>query len=227
MGLIATRSLDTPVTGIKDLKREHEARIRSGIGAYAALQRIKSGDRSPEAMAAFQKVKADLGYGLLLKKYTDRVVDATPEQIRAAVSDTIPDVAVVFWSFRIMVGLGLWFLFLFGAAFYVLARRRLAVNRWLMHLALWSIPLPWIAIELGWIVAEYGRQPWAISEVLPTHLGVSSVSAGQVWFSLCGFFVFYTALLVVELYLMFKYARLGPASLGTGRYQSENGEAAS
>ena len=221
-GLVATRSVDTPVTGIKDLKREHEARIRSGMLAYAALQRLKAGDRSPEASAEFARLKADLGYGLLLKKYTANVVDATPEQIRAAVDDTIPNVAPLFWSFRIMVGLGVWFLFVFAAAFLVLARRRLAANRWIMHLALWSIPLPWIAAELGWIVAEYGRQPWSISEVLPTHLSVSSVTTGQIWFSLGGFIAFYTALLVVDLYLMLKYARLGPSSLGTGRYHFES-----
>jgi cytochrome d ubiquinol oxidase subunit I len=90
-----------------------------------------------------------------------------------------------------------------------------------MKVALWSIPLPWIAIELGWIVAEYGRQPWSISEVLPTHLSVSSVSVGQLWFSLTGFVLFYTALLVVELYLIVKYVREGPSSLGTGRYHFE------
>jgi cytochrome d ubiquinol oxidase subunit I len=76
-------------------------------------------------------------------------------------------------------------------------------------------------MELGWIVAEYGRQPWSISEVLPTHLSVSSVTTAQIWFSLGGFIAFYTALLAVELYLMFKYARLGPSSLGTGRYHFE------
>jgi cytochrome d ubiquinol oxidase subunit I len=221
-GLVATRSVDTPVTGIKDLKREHEARIRNGMRAYAALQRLKSGDRSAEATAEFARLKADLGYGLLLKKYTPNVVDATPEQIRAAVDDTIPNVAPLFWSFRIMVGLGVWLLFVFAAAFLVLARRRLAANRWIMHVALWSIPLPWVASELGWIVAEYGRQPWSISEVLPTHLSVSSVTTGQIWFSLGGFVAFYTALLVVDLYLMFKYARLGPSSLGTGRYHFES-----
>ncbi len=106
MGLIATRSIDTPVTGIKDLKKEHEARIRNGMKAYAALQRIKGGDDSAEAHAEFGRLKADLGYGLLLRKYTRNVVDATPEQIRAAVDDTIPNVATMFWSFRIMVGLG-------------------------------------------------------------------------------------------------------------------------
>jgi len=221
MGLIATRSIDTPVTGIKDLKKEHEARIRSGMTAYAALQRIKGGDDSAAARAEFGRLKADLGYGLLLRKYTRNVVDATPEQIRAAVDDTIPNVATMFWSFRIMVGLAMWFLFLFAASFLVLARRRLSANRWIMHLALWSIPLPWVAMELGWIVAEYGRQPWAISEVLPTHMAVSSVTAGDVMFSLAGFVFFYSGLLAVELYLMLKYIRLGPASLGTGRYQGE------
>ncbi len=221
MGLIATRSVDTPVTGLKDLKLEHEARIRSGIKAYAALQKLRAGDRSAETRAEFDRTKADLGYGLLLRKYTANVVDATPEQIRSAVADTIPLVAPLFWSFRLMVGLGLWLLFVFAAAFYLIARRRLYRNRWIMHFALWSIPLPWLASELGWIVAEYGRQPWAISEVLPTHLSVSSVSAGQVFFSLAGFVAFYTALLVVELYLMFKYARAGPSSLATGRYHGE------
>ncbi len=222
MGIIATRSIDTPVTGIKDLKAEHEKRIGDGIKAYVALQRMKSGDRSPETKAEFNTWKADLGYALLLKRYAPNVVDATPEQIRSAVNDTIPSVAPIFWSFRVMVGLSMWFLFIFAAAFLVLARRRLALNRWIMHLALWSIPLPWIAAELGWIVAEYGRQPWSISEVLPVHMSVSSVSAGQVMFSLGGFVVFYTALLIVEMYLMFKYARLGPSSLHTGRYHFES-----
>jgi cytochrome bd ubiquinol oxidase subunit I len=226
MGLIATRSVDTPVTGIKDLKLEHEARIHNGMKAYAALQKIRAGDQSAATRAEFEHTKADLGYGLLLRKYTDDVADASPEQIRQAVDDTIPQVAPLFWSFRLMVGLGLWFLFVFAAAFYVVAQRRLYRARWLMHLALWSIPLPWIAAELGWIVAEYGRQPWAISEVLPTHLGVSSVSTAQVCFSLAGFVAFYTALLVVELYLMFKYARAGPSSLGTGRYHAEAADGA-
>jgi cytochrome d ubiquinol oxidase subunit I len=220
-GLVATRSVDTPVIGIKELKKGHEERIRNGMKAYAALQRLKSGDRSPEAKTEFERTKADLGYGLLLKKYAPAVVDATPEHIRAAVEDTIPKVAPIFWSFRVMVGLSMWFLFVFVAAFIIVARRTLAKNQWILKIALWSIPLPWIAIELGWIVAEYGRQPWAISEVLPTHLSVSSVTIGQLWFSLGGFVLFYTALLVVDLYLMIKYARIGPSSLATGRYHDE------
>ncbi|NRR28678.1 cytochrome ubiquinol oxidase subunit I [Oxalobacteraceae bacterium] len=221
LGLIATRSTDTKVTGIKDLKREHAGRIRNGMVAYAALTRIKGGDRSPEAIAAFDKVKADLGYGLLLKKYTPKVIDATEAQIQMAVNDTVPKVAPLFWSFRIMVGLGMLFLFIFSASFYFLIRKRLAAQRWLLRLAVCAIPLPWVAAELGWVVAEYGRQPWTIAGVLPTHLSASTLQTSNVYFSLAGFALFYTFLLVIEMGLMIKFARLGPSSLHTGKYHWE------
>ncbi|MBP1314119.1 cytochrome ubiquinol oxidase subunit I [Herbaspirillum huttiense] len=221
LGLIATRSADTQVLGIKDLKKEHEARIRNGMLAYAALAKLKAGDKSPEARAEFDKLKKDLGYGLLLKKYTNNVVDATPEQISLAVNDTIPKVAPLFWSFRGMVALGFLFLFIFSASFWFLAKKQLAPQRWLLRLAVISIPLPWIAAELGWIVAEYGRQPWTIAGILPTHLSASSLQPGSLYFSLAGFILFYTFLLVVEMILMVKYARLGPSSLHTGQYHWE------
>lgn len=226
LGLIATRSLDKQVTGIKELKKQHEARIRNGIHAYAALTRLKGGDKSPAARAAFLRLQSDLGYGLLLKKYTPRVVDATEAQIAAAVDDTIPKVAPLFWSFRIMVGLGMLFLFIFSAAFYFLIRKRLAGQRWLLRLAVAAIPLPWVAAELGWVVAEYGRQPWTIAGILPTHLSASTLQPESLYFSLAGFLIFYTALLVVEMGLMIKYTRLGPSSLHTGKYHWEQGGAA-
>ena len=92
---------------------------------------------------------------------------------------------------------------------------------WLLKLTVVAIPLPWLAAELGWFVAEYGRQPWTISGILPTHLSSSSLSVSDLHFSLAGFLLFYTRLLIIELYLMFKYARLGPSSLHTGRYHFE------
>jgi len=221
LGLIATRSTDEKITGIVELKKAAEARIRDGIVAYELLQKLTSGDRSVETRQAFELRKKDLGYGLLLKKYTPKVVDATPEQIRMAAADTIPRVWPLFWSFRVMVGIGMVLLFLYVAAFYFLAVRNLAPQRWLLWLALWSIPLPWIAAEVGWIVAEYGRQPWTIAEVLPTTLSVSNIPVSSVYASLAGFIAFYTGLLVLEIYLLLKYIRLGPSSLGTGRYERE------
>ena len=225
LGLIATRSIDQPVVGLKELKADHRIRIMRGISAYEALQKIKAGDQSPTTLRAFEDTKRDLGYGLLLKKYAPNVVDATTQQIQQAVDDSIPQVAPMFWCFRLMVGFGMLFLATFALAFYFCARRTLTRHRWLLKLALYSIPLPWLAAELGWIVAEYGRQPWTISEVLPTYLSASSLSTGQVYFSLAGFLGFYTLLLVVEMYLMIKYARLGPSSLGTGQYHHEQAKA--
>ncbi|MES2015930.1 MAG: cytochrome ubiquinol oxidase subunit I [Pseudomonadota bacterium] len=226
LGLMATRSTDKQVTGIKELKQLHEVRIRNGMLAYAALTKIKGGDNSPEARAAFLALQPDLGYGLLLKKYTARVIDASEAQIAAAVADTIPKVAPIFWSFRIMVGLGLLFLLIFSASFYFLVRKRLAKQRWLLRLAVCAIPLPWVAAELGWVVAEYGRQPWTIAGILPTHLSASTLQPASLYFSLTGFLGFYTLLLVIEMGLMIKYTRLGPSSLHTGKYHWEQKEAA-
>ena len=201
--------------------RRESARV---CQAYAALQRIKGGDDSAEARAAFDSAEGGPGLrAAAASKYTRNVVDATPEQIRAGDRRHDPerraDVLVVPDHGRV-----------WACGSCSCSRRRSTCwrgavsphNRWLMHVALWSIPLPWVAMELGWIVAEYGRQPWAISEVLPTHLGVSSVTAGTVMVrARPASSLFYTGLLVVEVYLMLKYIRLGPASLGTGRYQSE------
>ncbi len=153
-------------------------------------------------------------------------------------------------------------------SFWSVIRNRIGEKKWLLRAALYGIPLPWIAVEAGWFVAEYGRQPWAIGEVLPTAVANSSLTAGELIFSMvlilpwiaveAGWFVaeygrqpwaigevlptavanssltagelifsmvlicgLYTLFLVAELFLMFKFARLGPSSLKTGRYHFE------
>jgi len=218
LGLIATRSIDEEVKGLKELRNESEKRVKNGMLAYGELQKLRVGDNSDATKRAFDAHKADLGYGLLLKKYTENVVDADDATIAKAANDTIPKVAPLFWTFRIMVACGFTMLFIFAMSFYYCATRVADQKRWLMRMAVWCIPLPWIAAETGWFVAEVGRQPWTISGVLPTHLSVSSVSTDQLWFSIGGFALFYTTLLIIELYLMVKYVRLGPSSLHTGRY---------
>lgn len=214
LGIIATRSFNTPIPGIKDLVVHAKQRIQNGIEAYKALQILKKATRgSPDylkSLADFQQHQQDLGYGLLLKRYLSDITKADETHIVQAANSTIPNVPVLFWSFRIMVGLGFFFIAFFGYAFYLSARRQFEQHRWFLRIALWSLPLPWVAMELGWIVAEYGRQPWAIEGILPTFLGVSSSSLGQVTTSLVGFIVFYTALLVVDILLMLRYVKLGP-----------------
>lgn len=214
LGLIATRSTDTPLPGINDLEQHAEERIADGLMAYDAMLKLRADRHDQDARLTLQDHAQDLGYALLLKRVIDDPRKATPEDIRKAATSTIPNVPVLFWSFRAMVGLGFFFILLFAYSFWLASRRRLDAHRWYLKLALWSLPLPWLAAELGWIVAEYGRQPWAIEGVLPTALGVSSVTAAQVLFSLGGFVLFYTALAVVDAMLMLKYARKGPDGLG-------------
>ncbi|WP_375753523.1 cytochrome ubiquinol oxidase subunit I [Vibrio sp. HN007] len=227
MGIIATRSITEEVTGIADLKVEHEERIRNGMYAYELLEKLRAGDKSEANIQAFDEVKNDLGYGLLLKRYTENVVDATEDQIQSAVDDSIPTVWPLFWSFRIMVACGFIMLFVFGAAFFQTCRQKIGQKKWVLKAALFSIPLPWIAIEAGWFVAEYGRQPWAVGEILPVDVAASALSAGQIWMSLAAILALYTVFLIAEVYLMVKFARKGPSSLKTGRYHFEqNGSSA-
>jgi cytochrome d ubiquinol oxidase subunit I len=220
-GLLITRSIDTPVPGIKQLVAENEGKIRNGMAAYALLEKLRQGDRSEAVQAAFRERQADLGYGLLLKRFTPRVVDATEAQIKQAALDTIPRVAPMFWAFRFMVGLGFWMLALIAAAFYYCITRVFDQKKWLLKLLVVSLPAPWIAAELGWFVAEFGRQPWAIGNILPTHLAVSSLTAGDLIGSIAGLVALYTGLLIAEIYLMQKFIRRGPSSLHTGRYYFE------
>ena len=212
MGLITTRSMDEQVPGIHDLVETNKERIRNGIQAYAALNAVRKDPDNPAKQQAFLEKQQDLGFGLLTLKYVDDPAKADAAVIEKAAWSTVPNVPVLFFSFRIMVALGFFFIALFALAFYLASVRKLD-NRLFLRVAFFSLPLPWIAAELGWIVAEYGRQPWAIDGVLPTFLGVSSTSSGQVTASLVGFVVLYTGLAVFDVMLMRRSIKAGPDGL--------------
>ena len=212
MGLIGTRSLTTPVEGIEELEARAEQRVRSGLIAYDALLTIREA-RENAPLSARQNFEAhgdDLGFALLLRRYVDNPLQATEAQIRMAAADTIPTVWPLFWSFRIMVGLGFLFLVTMTFFFFVANFRGMRYPRWALHAAVWMIPLPWVAAELGWIVAEYGRQPWTVDGVLPTALSASHLSIADLLITLAGFVLFYSVLFVIEIALMLKYIRKGP-----------------
>ena len=210
LGLIATRSIDTPVAGIDNLVSENELRIKSGMKAYGAMETLRTHPDDKAARAVFDAHVDNLGYALLLKRYTQNVTGAGEDIIAKAALDTVPPVLPLFFSFRIMVALGLYFIALFGTMFVQASRRQLERHRWLLRLTLWSLPLPWLAAELGWVVAEVGRQPWTIDGVLPTFLSVSSVPIWNVIVSIAGFVLIYSTLAVVEIFLMRRAIKHGP-----------------
>lgn len=122
-----------------------------------------------------------------------------------------PPVWPTFLSFRLMVFLGVIFIAMSLMAFIYSKRDSLEDKRWFLRLMLYAIPLPFIAAQVGWIVAEVGRQPWIVYGVMKTSDAVSkSVTTGQVWTSLTGFFIFYGILAVVDLFLLTKFSRKGP-----------------
>ncbi|MBB3913760.1 MULTISPECIES: cytochrome ubiquinol oxidase subunit I [Rhizobium] len=214
MGLIGTRSLTTEIPGIDKLEQQAETRIRDGIKAYDALMQIRAAPAqdqvAQEVRTSFEDLGHDLGYALLLKRYVDDPRQASDEQIVQAARDTIPHVPTLFWSFRIMVGLGMFFILLMTTFFWLSARRQLDKFPLLLRIAVLAIPLPWVAIEFGWVVAEFGRQPWVIEGVLPTAAAVSSLGASTVLLTIIGFAALYTVLIVIEMSLMIKAIRQGP-----------------
>jgi cytochrome d ubiquinol oxidase subunit I len=214
LGLIATHSLDTPVQGIIPLVARNAERVASGAQAYGAMETLRTDPGNTAARTVFNAHVGDLGYGLLLKTVgADDVTKATPAQVQAAAWATVPPVATVFWSFRLMVALGLYFIVLFAVMFWKACARKLDSSRALLWITVCSLPLPWIAAELGWTTAEVGRQPWTIDGILPTALSVSSVPAINVAISIAGFVTVYSALFVVEMFLMVRAIRKGPGQV--------------
>ena len=209
MGLIATRTIDKPVAGIFELVATAQDRIESGVVAYDALQTVKANPQDMAARAVFETHRRDLGYALLLKRHVADPRQASPELIQKTAWETVPNVPALFWSFRIMAGIGMFLIAFFATAF-VLCSVRMHETKWFLRIAVLAIPLPWIAIEFGWVLAEFGRQPWAVDGVLPTFLGASSLTVPQLWATIVGFTLLYGALAVVEVRLMLFAIKKGP-----------------
>ncbi len=211
LGLITTRSIDRDLPGITELTERAAGRIVNGIKAYTALEAIKADRNDAVARAEFAANQADLGYGLLLKKYRPDVENATGEEITLAALDTVPDVWPLFWSFRLMVGIGFFFIAFFALWFWKASRHTLTSSPLLLRIGLWALPLPWLAAEAGWLIAEYGRQPWVVEGVLPTFYAASGLHVWDLIISLAFFVTVYTVLAIVMVWLMLRVVRHGPA----------------
>ena len=124
--------------------------------------------------------------------------------------ELIPPVGLIYWAFRVMVGLGGFLLLLMGVVLWSERRQRLSSMRWLQWVALLSIPLVYFAGQAGWIVAEVGRQPWAIQNLLPVKAALSSVSVGAVQTTFFLFVAIFTLFLVIELRILIKAIKQGP-----------------
>jgi cytochrome d ubiquinol oxidase subunit I len=124
--------------------------------------------------------------------------------------DAVPSVPVSFYSFHLMVYLGFFFILVFSLALYFLFTGNLLKNRWFLWVALCSILLPYVAGESGWVLAEMGRQPWIIQDLMPLSSAVSQLETGSVITTFIMFAVLFTILLIAEISIMIKQIRIGP-----------------
>ncbi len=207
LSLMAKRDLNAFVPGIKDLVYGNEAeglmpvsvkmeKGKAAIADLAAMQKAKKAGDEQAKEAALERFKVNqdyLGFG-----YLD-----TPEEI-------VPPVASTYYSFHVMVYLGTFFLLLTLLFLYYSYKDTLEDKKWLLMLGLSSFFLALIASELGWVVAEVGRQPWAIQDLLPVKMATTNISAGHVQASFAIFFVLFAVLLIAEIKIMLKQIKIGP-----------------
>jgi len=197
------------VPGIHDLAKgnpEHniisyKERCEKGRIAITSLAEYKNAKKEGNdsianvALVRFKENYPYFGYGF----YANRNIE-----------ELIPSVPITFYSFRIMVGLGFYFIILFVVVLILNKRDKISKKRFILKTALWSIPLAYIASQLGWVVTEVGRQPWVIQDILPTIAAVSQVKSSSVQVTFWLFLLFFTALLIAEIKIMISQIKKGP-----------------
>ena len=197
LSILATHDINGYVPGIEDLKETGTQRITEGKKALTAFKAYrKKGATEAEkaqALAEFNAHKADFGYG-----YLD------------SADDLVPSVPLCFWTFRLMIGLGCAVVLIFLLSLWFAYKKQLERFRWYHLAAIAACPCVWIAGQCGWILAEVGRQPWAIDGLLPINAAVSSVTAASVITTTLIFLVLFTALLLAEVKIMTKAIEEGP-----------------
>ena len=211
LSLLAERDVDAYVPGIADLI-EGGYTTHEGTPALSAEEKIARGKIAIQALADYRKAVKDKDTEAA-SLHRERLEENFPYFGYGYIKDPaelIPHVGLTFYSFRVMVILGSLFILLFVLALIWERRGKMAETRWLQYALLWSIPLGYIAGQAGWIVAEVGRQPWAIQDILPTNASISRLDPSSVQVTFFLFLLLFTVLLIAELGIMVKAIRKGP-----------------
>ena len=211
LSLLAEREMNAFVPGISDIIEggymqkdgtvalsavEKMERGKSAIAALAAYREAKKAGNDADAQVAYSVLKANVpyfGYGYIKD-----------------VNELVPNVPLNFYAFRLMVILGGYFILFFAVVLFFVYKRDLTKMRWMHWIALCTIPLGYIAGQAGWVVAECGRQPWAIRDMLPTSVSISRLDVGSVQTTFFIFVVLFTVMLIAEIGIMLREIKKGP-----------------
>ena len=209
LSILATHDINGCVPGIEDILNGYTD--HNGISYPSADEKITKGKLALEAFKEYRTWKdTDPAKAAEARKVLDENVDYFGYGYIDSPEELVPNVPLVYWSFRLMVGLGCFLLALMVFVLWAEWKGKLTSMRWLQWVALWSIPLVYLAGQAGWIVAEVGRQPWVIQGLLPTKAAVSSVSVGAVQTTFFLFVVIFTLFLAAEIRIMLKAIKEGP-----------------
>ena len=223
LSFLSHNDTKTFVPGIKDLVLGNEER---GIMSYS--EKITRGYKAQQTLLEYKKAYEENKHSdetLKLKatfedkEFMDNYFkyfgyapyyNENPEILQQNAFKLVPPISLTFYSFRIMVILGFYFILLFFIALILVFKDKFHSKKWLLRVAVCSVPLAYIAGMAGWIVAEVGRQPWAIQDLLPVITAVSKIDAGSVMFTFMLFALLFTALFIAEMKILFKQIKSGP-----------------
>jgi len=209
LSVLATHDIDGCVPGIEDLLNGYTD--HNGVSHISAKEKMERGKLALNAFKEYRTLKdTDPVKAAEARRVLDENVDYFGYGYIDQPEELIPNVPLIYWSFRVMVGLGCFLLALMVVVLWAERKGKLEHMTWLQRVALWSIPLVYLAGQAGWIVAEVGRQPWVIQGLLPTKAAVSSVSVGAVQTTFFLFVAIFTLFLAVEVRIMIKAIKKGP-----------------
>lgn len=207
LALLGYHDMNAYVPGLKDLVLGNEAR-----GIISTEEKMQKGKLAVQALEDYKKAKKsnDMIKAMQAKEILEKNMKYFGYGHIKQPQDVVPPIALTFYSFHIMVLLGGWFMVLFALVLYLVTKKDISDYRLVLQSALWSIPLGYIAAEAGWIVAEVGRQPWAIQDLMPVGIAATKIATTNVQISFWLFAFLFTLLLVAEIKIMTKQIKIGP-----------------
>lgn len=210
LSFLATREMSGYVPGINNILNGGYEQPDGSV-ALSAEEKIARGKKAISALADFRSAQQS-GDEAAASTALQTIHENMPYFGYGYIKDTstlVPHVGTMFWAFRVMVGLGMYFIAFFALILFLSYKKRLGEMNWLHYVAIWTIPLAYIASHAGWIIAEVGRQPWTIQDMLPVNAAVSKLEAGSVQTTFFIFLVMFTLLLIAEIGIMVKAIKKG------------------